>query len=165
MIPKLKSATSPANYISEQKASCETPTKATISTMNYGLHREKATIQLDTRHQSNSATDAYAMDILEQHPSSLAIDQHYVHPNQATTPDVALVTCTTNRFKQYPTSIAGDRDRPNLNPTKHNLAKTTSHPDRERYGTKTTYSTHASRAWELDTDIEMSPSPIKMTIG
>ena len=34
MNPKLKSTTNPTNYISEQKASCETPTKATISTMN-----------------------------------------------------------------------------------------------------------------------------------
>ena len=132
--------------------------------MNYGLHRENANIQLDTRYQTNFAPDAYAMDILKQ-PSSLAIDKQYAHPNQANTPDVALVTSTINRFKQYQTSLAGDRDCPNLNPTNHNLAISTSRPDRERNGTKTTHSTHASRAWDLGTDIEMSPSPIKMTLG
>ena len=166
MIQKLKSTPIPTNYIPEQKASCESPTKAPISTMNYGLHREKANTQLHNR-WTNFAPDANAMDIVEQNPSSLAIDQQHVHPKQAPTPAIALVTSTStiNRFKQYKTSIAGDGDCPNLNPTNHNLAISTTHPDRERYGTKTTFSTHASRASDLGTDIEMSPSSIKMTLG
>ena len=167
MIQKLKSTPIPINYIPEQKATCESPTKAPISTMNYCLHREKANIQLYIRYLTNFAPDANAMDIVEQHPSSLAIDQQWVHPKQAPTPGVALVTSTStiNRFKEWKTSLAGDGDCPNLNPTNHNLAISTTHPDRKPYGTKTTFSTHASQAWDLDTDIEMSPSSIKKILG
>ena len=168
LLPKLNREVHPTKYTAKQTTLCDTPTKAPISTINYGLPRDHTNVQLAIPFQPCFAHETSTVKIFDKHPTSLGGKPENTRLNTSNTHNFASETSNMNFFNQHPISLAGDRQSTNPIPSNaqyDTFACSTPDTDQERFSIKTHPLMLAQRASELGMEIDMSPSPPTMILG
>ena len=155
LIPRLDCEPQSTNCTAWWNISSDTPTKAHLSIMNYGLPRDHEKTQHNTQYKPKLAPDS--LTINDQRPISVAEGQWITNPNLLYGSNFALPTSTFNSSEQLLTSPAldGQYTKPNLSNAQHTqLVLPTSAPNGDRDDIQPPpHPVHAIRVLELGKDL------------